>query len=220
MYVPAHFALSHEQSLAVLAQAPAGDLVTNTPDGLAATLVPLVLDPENPGRLIGHLSRVNDQWRPALEAAQPALFIAHGPDAFVDSQWLSTPDSPSVGTWNYLSVQVWGQLRAHSDPDWIRIALERLCLARGDASLERVGPEAVAKMLPAVVGVELEIERILGKAKMSQNRTPAVITQVIDGLEAGGQGPTATWMRTNSLPRAEAKAAQLAALRDTHRQRG
>lgn len=218
MYVPGHFALTLEQSLAVLAQAPVGELITHPDQGLVATYLPLLHQPgEGLGRLIGHISRVNDQWEPALEEPMEALFLAHGPDSYIPSDWLSTADSQSVPTWNYLTVQVWGSLRAHTDPEWIQQSLEQLCGAYRDNSLERVGPAAVAKMRRAVIGVELRIERVLGKAKMSQNRTPEVIGQVIKGLRETGPSPVADWMSEHSLPRAEEKAAKLSAIRRQHR---
>ncbi|MBI5027744.1 MAG: FMN-binding negative transcriptional regulator [Actinobacteria bacterium] len=118
MYVPAHFAMSAEQVAEVLATAPAGDLVTVGPDGLMATYVPMLFDADagGHGRLIGHLSRVNDQWRPAAApGGVDALFIAHGAGDYVEADWLSTPEAPSVPTWNYVTVQVWGRLVVHDD---------------------------------------------------------------------------------------------------------
>ncbi len=62
--------------------------------------------------------------------------------------------------------------------------------------------------------MELEITRVDGKAKMSQNKTPAAVGQVIDGLRASGGEATADWMAEHSLPRAQAKADLLAGIRD------
>ena len=74
-------------------------------------------------------------------------------------------------------------------------------------------PGAVAKLLRAVVGVELQLARVEGKAKMSQNKSPQVIGQVIDGLRESGGAATADWMEQHSLPRAMAKADLLAGIR-------
>ncbi len=215
MYVPAHFALTAEQSLAVLASAPAGDLVTNGPAGPVATYVPMLHEPavDGLGRLIGHLSLVNDQWRSAVDAPVEALFIVHGPDDYVEAGWLSTVDAQSVPTWNYVTVHARGRLVAHTEPEWVLDAVRRLCAAHGDASVDDLDPEAVARLLRAVVGVELQLTGVEGKAKMSQNKTPQVVGQVIDGLRGAGGGATADWMEQNSLPRALAKAGLLAGIR-------
>ena len=86
--------------------------------------------------------------------------------------------------------------------------------AHGDASVDELEPEAVAKLLRAVVGVELLLTHVEGKAKMSQNKTPEVVGQVIDGLRESGGAATADWMEQNSLPRALAKADLLAGIRE------
>lgn len=211
MYVPAHFAMTAEQVADVLASAPAGDLVTRGPDGLTATYVPMLHDPSagELGSLVGHLARVNDQWRHTGEA----MFIAHGTDDFIEADWLNTPEGATVPTWNYVTVQVHGELVAHSDPQWTLAAVRRLSLAHGDASVDALAPAAVDKMLRAIVGVELRISKLTGKAKMSQNKPPEVIAQVIDGLRDVGNEETADWMVEHSLPRARAKADLLAGLR-------
>lgn len=216
MYIPAHFAMTTEQVRTVLTAGSAGDLVTTGPTGLAATYLPMLFDPDagEAGALIGHVSRVNDQWRtPGV-----GLFILHGPDDYVDAEWLNTPAATSVPTWNYVTVHVYGELVVHDDPEWMLAAVTKLSAAHGDAAVDGMPAAEVATMLRAIVGVELRISRVDGKAKMSQNKSPQVVAQVIDGLRGTGGGPTADWMAMHSLPRAEAKADLLAGLRDTHRQ--
>jgi transcriptional regulator len=216
MYVPAHFAMSAAQIGAVLASAPAGDLVTSGADGLVATYVPMLFDPAGGprGSLLGHLSLVNDQWRPAASGSGvEALFIAHGPDDYVEADWLSTPEAASVPTWNYVTVHAWGELVAHPEPAWTLDIVRRLSAAHGDASVDDLPPGEVDKLLRAIVGVELRITRLAGKAKMSQNKTPQVVGQVIDGLRSADGAATADWMAEHSLPRAQAKADLLAGLR-------
>lgn len=212
MYVPAHFAMTPEQVAGVLASAPAGDLVTAGPGGLTATYVPMVHDPQvgEFGSLIGHLSRVNDQWRHPGQA----LFILHGPDDYVEAEWLRGPPAGTVPTWNYVTVHLHGELVAHDDPEWTLAAVSRLSAAHGDDSVAQLPPAAVERLLRAVVGVELRITRLEGKAKMSQNKSPEVVGRVIDGLRATGGHSTADWMAEHSLPRALAKADLLAGIRE------
>jgi len=217
MYVPAHFSMTAEQVRSVLESGSAGDLVSVGPDGPVATYVPMLFEPASPtgdglGSLIGHVSRVNDQWRSPGEA----LFILHGPDDFIEADWLNTPGSANVPTWNYVTVHVYGRLVVHDDPAWMLAAVQRLSAAHGDASVDAMGTEEVARLLRAIVGVELVISRVDGKAKMSQNKTPAAVAQVIDGLRGSGGEATAEWMAEHSLPRAQAKADLLAGIRDRH----
>lgn len=85
---------------------------------------------EGLGSLIGHLSRVNPQWRHPGEA----LFIANGPQDYVDAEWLSRPEAVSVPTWNYVTVHVHGELIAHDDPQW---TLMRFAASAPDAATTR-----------------------------------------------------------------------------------
>jgi transcriptional regulator len=210
MYVTEHFALSTEQSLAALAGLVAGDLVTVGPDGPEATFIPMLREPgDGLGVLTGHLSRVNGQWRNPGRA----LFIVHGPGDYIAADWLSRPEAVSVPTWNYVTVHVSGDLVVHPEPEWCADAVRRLGAARGDHTVDRLATDEVDRLLRSVVGVELRITEVVGKAKMSQNKAPAVVEQVIDGLEASGGTATAEWMRQHSLPRAQAKAEMLEGLR-------
>jgi transcriptional regulator len=215
MYVPEHFALTAEQSLAALVGVVAGDLVTTGPDGPEATFVPLLHEPGGEfGVLTGHLSRINPQWR----QPGPALFIVHGPGDYIASEWLSRPDAVSVPTWNYLTVHARGELLAHPDPEWCLASVRRLSAARGDHSVDALTEAEVERLLRSVVGIELRITGLAGKAKMSQNKSPEVIGQVIEGLDGTGGEATADWMRRHSLPRALAKADLLDGIRSRHAQ--
>lgn len=210
MYIPEHFALTTEQAIELLSPVRAGDLVTTGPGGLAATFIPMMYVPsEGFGRLIGHVSKVNSQWKDAGEA----LFIVNGPDDYIDAAWLSLPEAVSVPTWNYVTVHAHGELIAHPEPEWMLQTVRELSLAQGDDTVTTMPEEAVEILLRSIVGVELRITKLVGKAKMSQNKSPEVITQVIEGLAEAGNQEAADWMREHSLPRAEAKAALVEGIR-------
>jgi transcriptional regulator len=188
----------------------AGDLVTTGPDGPEATFVPMLHEPGGEfGVLTGHLSRINGQWR----RPGRALFIVHGPGDYIAAEWLSRPEALSVPTWNYVTVHALGELVVHPEPEWCADAVRRLSAARGDHTVDELTDAEVDGLLRSVVGVELRITSLVGKAKMSQNKAPVVVEQVIAGLEGSGGEATADWMRAHSLPRARAKADLLAGIR-------
>lgn len=211
MYIPDHFALSTAEAERLLSPVAAGDLVTRGERGLQATFVPMLFTQAGEhGTLIGHVSKVNSQWRDEGEA----LFILNGPQDYVDANWLSRPDAPSVPTWNYIAVHAHGELIAHPDPEWTLDAVRRLSAGRDDHAVDDLPEEAVEKLLRSIVGVELRITKLVGKAKMSQNKSPEVIAQVIEGLAESGNADAAEWMREHSLPRAEAKLNMLSEIRE------
>ena len=220
MYTPRHFAMTDEHVRSLLATAETAQLVTAHETGPVATLLPLTWRPdaagEGLGSLVFHVTRVNPVWKePHLGEA---LAILSGPDGYIDADWYaSNAEAPGVPTWNYVTVQAKGTLVAHDDPDWTLQVVRRLCAAHDDDALTTMTPDAIQRLLRAIVGVELRGVALTGKAKMSQNKPPEVIEQVIDGLRESGGDETAEWMAEVSLPRAEAKAAKLAAIRSGQR---
>ncbi len=182
MYLPAHFA---ETRIDVLHDAlrthGAAELVTFDGEGLVASTVPLLLDPDaGPlGTLRGHLARANPQWRTATAAVE-ALVIVRGPDAYVSPSAYPSKavDGKVVPTWNYLTVQARGPLVVHDDPAWTKSLVSALTdrheAARAEPWAVTDAPEDyVAAMLRAIVGIEIPISRLEGKWKVSQNRPAA-----------------------------------------------
>ncbi len=195
MYVPPHFAVDDEATQAFLAGIQAGDLVTATDDGLVATFLPLLHDPER-NALIGHVARKNDQWQRAAHGE--SLVIAHGVDAYVSPGWYATKREHGrvVPTWNYTTAHVYGTLQIHDDPEWVDMVVRRLT-ERHEGGREHPWSvdDAPARFhggqLRAIVGVELELTRVEAKFKLSQNRSEADIDGVVAGLGADGEDAAA-----------------------------
>src|SRR4051794_1025967 len=194
MYVPGHFAMDEPAVRDLLVHHGAADLVTATPDGLLATLLPFVFDPDagERGALLGHVARNNDQWR--REVAGEALVIVRGPDAYVSPGWYASKAEHGrvVPTWDYVLAHVHGELVVHDDPDWLAAHVRRLTEAHEGGRPEpwavSDAPERfVAGQLRAIVGVEVRIRRVEAKWKLSQNRPGADIDGVVTGLTADGR---------------------------------
>lgn len=203
MYVPEHFAADDEVVRDLLAHHGAADLITSTHEaGLVATLLPFVFDATvgEHGALLGHVARNNDQWRQS--AIGDALVIVRGPDAYVSPSWYASKAEHGrvVPTWNYITAHVYGRLVVHDDPAWVESLVRRLT-AKHEAdkaapwSVDDAPPTFVAGQLRAIVGVEVIIDRIQAKAKLSQNRPSGDVDGVIEGLAAHGDTATADAVR-------------------------
>lgn len=194
MYIPASFAVDQESVTELLAGLGAADLITVTDEGLLATFLPLLYDPDlgEHGALIGHLARNNDQWQ--RTPIGEALVIAHGVDGYVSPSYYASKVEHGrvVPTWNYVTAHVYGELIVHDDPEWVEGLVRRLT-DQHEADREHPwsvddAPEAyLAGKLRAIVGVELRISRIEAKAKLSQNRPSADIDGVVEGLARSGE---------------------------------
>jgi transcriptional regulator len=194
VYVPAHFAADDAVVRDLLANHGAADLVTATATGLQATFLPFLYDPSagEHGALLGHLARNNDHWR--AEPVGEAMVIVRGPDAYVSPGWYPSKAEHGrvVPTWNYVTAHVHGRLVVHDEVGFVEDVVRRLT-AKHEADRDRPWspddspPAFFAGQLKAIVGVELVISRIEAKVKMSQNRPPADVEGVIDGLTARGE---------------------------------
>lgn len=193
MYVPQHFAMADDAVRDLLREHGAGDLVTATAQGLVATMLPFVHDPDRGphGALLGHVARTNEHWR--LPPVGEALVILRGPDAYVSPQWYASKAEHGrvVPTWNYVTAHVYGELVVHDDVEWLDDLVRRLT-EKHEAGFDRqwtvddAPPRFVAGQLRAIVGVELVISRIEAKAKLSQNRPAADIDGVVEGTHRAG----------------------------------
>jgi transcriptional regulator len=193
MYTPAHFAACPETVRSLLARPGAANLVTMTPQGLLATLLPLAYAPDvgEHGALQGHLARNNTQW--SEPAVGEALAIIQGADAYVSPSWYASKAEHGrvVPTWNYTTAHVYGRLVIHDDPAWISHQVRRLTGMHEAGfdhpwSVDDAPERFIAGQLRAIVGVELVITRTEVKAKLSQNRPEADIDGVLAGLTATG----------------------------------
>ncbi|WP_224392296.1 FMN-binding negative transcriptional regulator [Pseudonocardia sp. ICBG1293] len=195
MYVPAHFAPTDEDVRQLLDRPGAADLVTAGPEGLDATLLPFVHD-RGRGSLLGHLARNNDHWTRA--DGRQGLVIVRGPDSYVSPSWYASTAEHGrvVPTWNYVTAHVRGTVVVHDDIAWLEDVVRRLTDLHeaGRAAPWSVddAPEAFVRgQLRAIVGVELRIESVEAKVKLSQNRPAADVDGVVRGLEAAGDPDTA-----------------------------
>jgi transcriptional regulator len=193
MYIPPHNRPPSDDDVSRLLLATrAGDLVTVGEDGLAVSMIPFLYDASRPphGSLLGHLARPNAQWRGA--DGREALVLLHGPDGYVSPAWYPAKREHGrvVPTWNYVLVAVHGTLRVHDDPDWTRDVVVRLTLTHENGRPKpwavSDAPEAyIAGQLRAIVGVEVVIDRVEAKWKLSQNRSAADVAGAIAGLGDG-----------------------------------
>jgi transcriptional regulator len=207
MYVPAHFAPSPEDVAALLRRPGAVDLITVTGDGPLATMLPMVWDEPGSrsglgdhGALLGHVARNNPQWK--APTIGPSMAIVRGPDAYVSPGWYATKREHGrvVPTWNYVTIHAYGRLVIHDDAAFCEANVRRLSdlheASRGQPWAVDDAPAAyIEGQLRAIVGVELLIDRLEAKTKLSQNRSAADREGVIDGLEADGERAVSAAMR-------------------------
>jgi transcriptional regulator len=192
MYIPRKFVLSEADADAALSRAGFAHLVTAGVDGLQVTPLPLLYERAHHA-LVGHLARANPHWRSAGGDTE-SVAIFSGPQAYISPNHYATKAETGkvVPTWNYEVLSVYGRIIVHDDVDWLRSHVGALTEnhERGLPVPWQVAdaPETfIEGQLKAIVGLELRIDRVEGKAKMSQNQPERNREGVIDGLKSSGR---------------------------------
>jgi transcriptional regulator len=176
MYIPEHFLIKNLEVIHQIIQTnPLGALVTMTPEGLDANHIPFELDAGR-GVLTAHVARANPVWQQCKDGAE-VLVIFRGNESYISPNWYPSKHEMhrQVPTWNYEVVHVHGQLTVQDQEKFVRGVVGRLTRKHeatepkpwkmGDSA-----PEYIDGMLKAIVGIEIAITRLEGKAKLSQNR--------------------------------------------------
>jgi transcriptional regulator len=194
MYVPSFNAVTDEAEIrAMVAGIGSAELITVGADGYpVATLLPILWDGDT---VIAHFARANQHWEQIADDA-PTLLVCTGEQAYISPSWYAAKAEHGrvVPTWNYSSVHLTGRARVHQDAEWLRHVVtaltERHETGREEpwAVTDAPGP-FVDGQLRGIVGVEITVDKVEGKAKWSQNRSAADRAGVAAGL-AATKGPT------------------------------
>jgi transcriptional regulator len=190
MYVPKHFESADPAWCHALmrAQTFAAMITADDAGAPCATHLPFLVDPTRGplGTLRGHVARANPHWR-YLAAGRATLVVFAGAHAYVSPSWYAT--QPSVPTWNYVAVHATGTGTLLEDPARVRVLLADLVRAHegtgpGAWSLEALPADYLDGMQRGIVAFEIAIERLEGKAKLSQNRSAVDQARTREALAA------------------------------------
>lgn len=211
MYLPAHFEQPDVADLQHLIVAhPFGTIVADGPDGLDANHLPFELDRNagEHGRLIAHVARANPLWKEMAEN-QEVLVIFRGPHAYISPNWYPSKHElhRQVPTWNYQVVHVHGRIHIHDDEKFVRGVVARLTRTHeARTASERPwrmtdsAADYIDEMVKAIVGIEVEIHRIVGKWKLSQNKENRDRINAAAELRARGEHALADAMLSSLEP--------------------
>ncbi|MCE2658451.1 MAG: FMN-binding negative transcriptional regulator [Rubrivivax sp.] len=179
MYNPAHFAVTDLAALHRIIRAhPLGMLVTAGSSGLDANHIPFELDAATAplGTLRAHVARANPVWQQCADGAA-VLVVFRGAEAYISPNWYPSKHETHrlVPTWNYEVVHAHGRISIRDDEAYVRGVVARLT-RRHEATEPKPwkmgdsAPEYIDGMLRAIVGIEITVDRLEGKSKLSQNR--------------------------------------------------
>lgn len=176
MYTPSAFAFDATRRVGEFLSSHGLGIVTLADRGeVEAVHVPLVQvpGPTPLGTLLGHVAQANPVRR--CFDGRESLVVLSGPDAYVSPDWYESEGL--VPTWNYVVIHLRGRIRHVGDRSELKHIVERLS-AIHEARLApkpvwtigKLSSESLDVMLRGIVGFAIDVERVEGKAKLSQNR--------------------------------------------------
>ena len=201
-YLPPHFEENDPATLHALVRAyPLATWIVQHEGQLLVNHIPMLVDPDRGenGTLVGHVARANPVWQ-ALAAGAQSVAVFTGPQAYVSPNWYPSKHAhgKAVPTWNYATVHAHGVPRAFEDPARVLDVVTRLTQTHeaGQALPWQVSDaptDFISNLLRVIVGVEMPVQRWVGKWKVSQNRPVADQQGVAAGLR-GQAGEAAVHM--------------------------
>jgi transcriptional regulator len=175
-YLPAHFEERDLPTLHTLIEThPLATWATLQDGEITVHHIPFMLDRTRGafGTLVGHVARANPVWR----TPQRSVFVFQGPQAYISPGWYASKQEHGkvVPTWNYAVVHARGTPVAVQEAGPLLAIVSRLTNTHEAAQRKpwQVGdapPDYIAKMLEHIVGIEVPVEMLVGKWKVSQNR--------------------------------------------------
>jgi transcriptional regulator len=200
MYIPPYFKITDDSVAHDIIKEHGFATLFSQHNGMPfATHLPLLLNKEKT-HLYGHFARPNPQWK-EIES-QTVLAIFHGPHCYISPSWYET--DKAVPTWNYVTVHVYGEIELVEDEDEVMESLQELVMKyeAPDSSykLEDLDSKYLAGMSKGIQGFKLNITKIEGKAKLSQNHPTERQERVIEQLEQNphaNEQEIALWMKRN-----------------------
>ncbi|WP_300527375.1 FMN-binding negative transcriptional regulator [Maricaulis sp.] len=185
MYIPPHFMMQDEAEMRSLMRSYDFALVLapGMPD-LAATHIPLKLSDER-HVLIGHVARHNPIAE-AIRAGQEAMAVFTGPHAYVSPTWYSNP-AREVPTWNYVAVHAFGRFIPLEGEEAERSLSSQIADFEAEWRITDIPEKQRARLEAGLQAFELEIHRLQGKAKLSQNKSVSERLKLAEALNERGE---------------------------------
>jgi len=203
MYLPELYAENRPEALHRFIREHAfGMLVTQTAEGLEANHIPFVLEAERGERgvLLAHVARANPIWRQVRDG-QDVLVVFRGVHGYISPNWYESKARTHrhVPTWNYEAVHAHGRISVHDDEKFVRGMVAKLTREQEAAmpqpwKMSDAPADYLAEQLAHIVGIEVELTRLEGKRKLSQNRERRDFDSTVAALRARGQDALAEAM--------------------------
>jgi len=197
VYIPKHFEESRPGELhRLIRDFPLGVLVLQGPHGLDANHIPFELHQEDEKTiLLAHVARANAVWKEATDGDE-ALVVFRAVSAYISPNWYPSKHEfhEQVPTWNYQAVHAHGRIYIRDDEQFVRAVVARLTRTNETRSgqerpwkMTDSSEDYIDRMISAVVGIEIVVDELVGKWKLSQNKEERDRSMAASELQKRGE---------------------------------
>lgn len=173
----------------IMVKYPFASLITYSEDGVEVNHLPMYFDKSGDNAVLqGHIAKANPLWK-MLNEHLDVLVVFNGPNSYISPNYYPTKqlNGKAVPTWNYIAVHVRGEVKARFDDHFKLQMLNNLTFQHEQFqdkpwSIYDAPSEYINRMLPAIVGIEIQIKSMTGQWKVSQNQPEINKQGIISGL--------------------------------------
>lgn len=193
MYLPSHFEENRPEVLIQYIEKTAfGSLMTSVDGEIEANHLPFLYD-SNDHVMLAHIAKENPLYA-LLKQPQDVLIVFQVDHAYVSPNWYAgkLEHHKTVPTWNYVVIHVKGVAHIIEDQKKLRGILAKL--TRQHESNQPVPwkmtdapADFIAEEMSQIVGIQIEIKHMVGKFKLSQNRSSQDTKNVAEAFLSQGR---------------------------------
>jgi transcriptional regulator len=184
MYIPRHFQVTDMRKLYSFIKENSFGVLFSYHDGEPfATHLPFLIEKNDNGEyyLLSHFAKSNPHWK---SISDQVLVVFQGPHSYISASWYQ--ERHTVPTWNYIAVHVYGDFILIEDKEEL-VKLIEDTVDFYESSFDHpwttdLSDDFNRKLMEAIVGFKIKINRIEGKWKLSQNHSAERRSKIIAGL--------------------------------------
>jgi transcriptional regulator len=188
MYTPSYYKEADFQKLlAFMQHHPFALLCSSGDGGLMGTHLPFIVEEKEQRLCItSHMAKPNPQGK-ELESGTELMLVFQGPHGYVSPSNYELKQN--VPTWNYIAVHAYGKAKMITSPEDSVVVLEKM-IGTFEPAFRNQWNELTDKykeeMLKGIVSFEIEVTKLEGKFKLSQNKKKTERENIIHSFETNG----------------------------------